>query len=276
MSRGRAGLPVRIRGGALRTAALATAALLSGCGGPGGGPAATPTGGTGGGDAVTGQVTVLAAASLTDTFGALAGTFTDQHPQAEAVFSFGGSSGLAQQAVSGAPADVFAAASAATMATAVDGGAVDGEPVLFARNRLELVVPAGNPGGVRGLADLADPDLTVALCAPQVPCGAAAEKLLTAAGVTAAPDTLEQDVRAVLSKVSLGEVDAGLVYRTDVRSAGERVEGIEVPEAGEAVTDYLVAPLADAPNPDGARAFVDLVLSEQGRRVLSDAGFDGP
>ena len=271
MSRGRAGLPVRILGGV-----LVSAALLAGCGGRGGGPAATPTGGTGGGDAVSGQVTVLAAASLTDTFGALAGTFSAENPGAEAVLSFGGSSGLAQQVVAGAPADVFAAASAATMATAVDAGAVAGDPVPFARNRLELVVPAGNPGGVRGLADLADPDRTVALCAPQVPCGAATEKLLAAAGVTAAPDTLEQDVRAVLSKVTLGEVDAGLVYRTDVRAAGERVEGIEVPEAGEAVTDYLIAPLTDAPNPGSARAFVDLVLSEQGREVLADAGFDLP
>ena len=147
---------------------------------------------------------------------------------------------------------------------------------MFARNVLQLVVPAGNPAGVTGLEDLTDPDLTIALCAPEVPCGSAAEKVFAAAGLTAAPDTLEQDVKAVLTKVELGEVDAALVYRTDVLAAGDTVEGIDLPEAEDAVNDYPVAVLAESPNPDAAQAFVDLVLSADGQDVLTGAGFQAP
>jgi molybdate transport system substrate-binding protein len=138
------------------------------------------------------------------------------------------------------------------------------------------VVPKGNPAKVTGLADFGKADLKIALCAEQVPCGAAAGKVFEAVGVAAAPDTLEQDVRAVLTKVKLGEVDAALVYRTDVRSAGAEVEGIEFPEAAQAVNDYPIAPLAEAPNTAAAKAFVDFVLSAKGRGVLSNAGFAAP
>lgn len=252
-------------------ALLAAAALaLAGCGGAP--PAAAPSAS---GD-LTGDLTVLAAASLTDTFTELGDAFAAAHPGVTVSFSFGGSSGLAEQIASGAPADVFAAASPATMATVVDAGAAEGEPTTFATNTLQVVVPAGNPAGVTGLADLADPDLTVALCSAQVPCGAASEKVFAAAGLAPAPDTLEQDVRAVLTKVELGEVDAGLVYRTDVLAAGDAVEGIDVPEVADAVNAYPVAVLADAPNPAAAQAFVDLLLSDEGRQVLRDAGFGGP
>lgn len=259
-------------------AAVALGGLaLAGCGGA---PAAsgTPGGARGGaaGEAVTGTVTVFAAASLSDAFETVAAGFGRQYPGVRVTFSFAGSSALAAQIVSGAPADAFAAASQATMATVTGDGAADGEPRVFARNRLQLVVPAGNPAGVTGLADLADPGLAIALCAPEVPCGAAAGWLLAAAGVSAAPDTLEQDVRAVLSKVRLGEVDAALVYRTDVRSAGDAVEGIDVPGAADAVNDYPVVVLRDAPNAPAARAFVDYVLGREGQQVLADAGFDAP
>ena len=169
--------------------------------------------------------------------------------------------------------DVFAAASPATMDVVVKAGDAR-EPVVFTRNRLVLAVPTGNPGGVRGLADLARTELDVALCAPQVPCGAAATSVLQRAGVTAAPDTLEQDVRAVLAKVRLGEVDAALVYRTDVLAAADEVEGIPFPEADTAVNDYLLAPLVEAPDPGTAQAFVAFVLSSEGQRALADAGFD--
>jgi molybdate transport system substrate-binding protein len=254
-----------------RGALVATAVLaLAACGDAP--PSATP----GPGDPLSGDLTVLAAASLTDTFTELGDVFTAEHPGVRVSFSFGGSSGLAEQIASGAPADVFAAASPATMTTVVDAGAADGEPTTFATNTLQVVVPAGNPAGVTGLADLADPDLTVALCSAQVPCGAASEKVFAAAGLTPAPDTLEQDVRAVLTKVELGEVDAGLVYRTDVLAAGDAVEGVDVPEATDAVNDYPVAVLADAPNPAAARAFVDLVLSDEGRAVLRADGFGAP
>ena len=136
--------------------------------------------------------------------------------------------------------------------------------MVFVRNRLEIAVPAGNPGGVTGLADFANPDLTIALCAEEVPCGAAAIKAFAAAGITPAPDTLEQDVKATLTKVELGEVDAALVYRTDVIVAGDAVEGIEFPEAGEAINDYPIVALKDSANIDAARAFVAYVLSEAG------------
>jgi molybdate transport system substrate-binding protein len=147
---------------------------------------------------------------------------------------------------------------------------------VFAGNVLQIAVPAGNPAGVTGLADLADPARTVALCAPEVPCGAAAGRLFDAAGLTAAPDTLEEDVKAALTKVQLGEVDAALVYATDVRAAGDDVEGIEVPQAAEVVNEYPITALAAAPNPAGAQAFVDLVLSEEGQEALADAGFRAP
>ncbi|GAB2967739.1 molybdate ABC transporter substrate-binding protein [Saccharothrix stipae] len=228
------------------------------------------------GGAVSGRITVFAAASLTGTFTRLGEDFEAANPGVEVVFNFGGSSGLAQQIGQGAPADVFASASPETMAQVVDAGGTAAEPVTFARNRLAIAVPPGNPAGVTGLADFGDADAKIALCAEQVPCGAAAKRAFEAAGVTARPDTVEQDVKAVLTKVRLGEVDAGLVYRTDVRSASGQVEGLGFPEADRTVTDYPVAPLARARNPAGARAFVDHVRSERGRAVLAEAGFEAP
>ena len=253
-------------------AVVTAAGLLAACS-PG------PTGGTDGGtdrSQPSGRVTVLAAASLSGVFDGLAKTFEAQHEGVDVVVSYGGSSGLAQQVLAGVPADVFASASTATMQTVVDAGAAAGRPAVFARNELEIAVPPGNPGHVRGLADLGDPKRKVALCAEQVPCGAAATKLFRAAGVKPAPDTLEQDVKAVLSKVRLGEVDAGLVYRTDVQAGGGSVEGIPVPQAKEAVNDYEITVLKEAPNAAAARAFVDLVVSSRGRSALQSAGFVEP
>src|SRR5699024_569306 len=152
-----------------------------------------------------------------------------------------GSSALAQQILSGAPADVFATASPATMALVVDEDLTEEEPVVFVTNQLQIAVPAGNPAGVTGLEDLAEEDLTVALCAEEVPCGAASVRVFEAAGLTPAPDTYEEDVRATLTKVRLDEVDAALVYQTDVLSAGDEVEGIDFPESAEAVNDYPIA-----------------------------------
>jgi len=217
---------------------------------------------------------VLAAASLTETFTQLGAEFEAENPGVTVIFSFGASSALAQQVVSGAPGDLFASASPTTMATVTDAGLARGEPVVFVRNRLQIAVPTGNPGGVTGLADFADADLTIALCAEEAPCGAAAAKAFTAAGITPAPDTLEQDVKATLTKVELGEVDAALVYRTDVRAAADTVEGINFPESGDAINDYPIVLLADAPNAEAAQAFLDYVLSEVGLQVLADAGFE--
>lgn len=222
-----------------------------------------------------GTVTVLAAASLTDVFDDLAAQFMAANPDVEIVLSYGGSSALAEQIVSGSPADVFASANESTMKTVTDAGLIV-EPVIFTTNVLELAVPAGNPGGVTGLADLANPGLTIALCDPAVPCGSAAEKLLAQEGVVASVDTLEEDVRAALTKVALGEVDAALVYRTDVIAAGDDVEGIELPEAASILNKYPISLLVDAPNAEAAQAFVDFVLSEVGRKALTDAGFGAP
>src|SRR5439155_2799228 len=161
--------------------------------------------------------------------------------------------------------DVFASAAPATMKTVTDAGDADGSPATFARNQLVIAVPKGNPEGVHGLADLTGAGVKVALCAEQVPCGAAAKKALAAANVALKPVTLEQDVKAALSKVKLGEVDAALVYRTDARAAASTVDGVEFPESAGAVNDYPIAVLKKAPNPAGARAFVGYVRSDKGR-----------
>ena len=259
-----------------RCAPLGTALVLvlAGCGGSADGDAAaTPSASPAG---PSGTLTVFAAASLTDVFPDLGERLEADHPGLDVQFNFAGSSALATQITQGAPADVFASANESQMAVVTDAGLAAGEPQVFAANVLQLAVPAGNPAGVTGLADLAREELAIALCASQVPCGAAAEDVLAAAGVTAAPDTLEEDVRAALTKVELGEVDAALVYATDVTAAGDAVEGIDVPEAEQAVNDYPVAVLVDAPNPEAAAAFVELVRSEEGQQALADAGFRTP
>lgn len=225
---------------------------------------------------LTGAVTVLAAASLTETFTELGDRLMADNPDLTVTFSFAGSSSLAAQIVSGAPADVFAAASPATMQTVVDDAGGTLAPEVFVRNTLQIAVPADNAAGITGLADLARPELTIALCAPEVPCGAAAENVFAAAGIAASPDTLEQDVKAALSKVALGEVDGALVYRTDVIAAAGQVQGIEFAEASSAVNEYPIVVLDDAGNPEAARAFVELVLSPEGRDVFADAGFGTP
>ncbi|MFG1951705.1 molybdate ABC transporter substrate-binding protein [Micromonospora sp. NPDC048830] len=228
------------------------------------------------GDGVRGPVTVFAAASLTETFTRLGKEFEADHPGATVTFSFAGSSALATQINQGAPADVFAAASPATMATVADAGNADGAPATFARNQLVVAVPKGNPGRVGGLADLARPGVKVALCAEQVPCGAAARTALDAAGVSLTPVTLEQDVRGALAKVRLGEVDAALVYRTDATAAASEVDAVEFPESARGVNDYPVVMLRRAGNPAAARAFVAYVLSDRGRAALTAAGFQAP
>jgi len=225
--------------------------------------------------ALTGTVTVFAAASLTESFSEIEKQFEERNPGVDVVLNLGGSSTLAEQIVQGAPADVFAAANPQTMKTVVDASLAT-EQTIFVTNTLEIVVPAGNPGGVTGLADLARPELAIALCAQEVPCGAATEQAFAAAGLSAAPDTLEQDVKAVLTKVRLGEVDAGIVYRTDVKAAGGDVVGIPFDEAADVVNDYPISTLTDAPNPTVAKAFVEFVLSDAARSVFDEAGFGVP
>jgi molybdate transport system substrate-binding protein len=228
------------------------------------------------GGELSGTLTVFAAASLTDVFGELGDQLMADNPGLEVQFNFAGSSALATQLTQGAPADVFASANQAQMTVVTDAGLPAEEPTVFTENVLEIAVPADNPGNVTGLADFANPDLTLAVCAPDVPCGAAATQMFDAAGITAAPDTEEEDVRAALTKVQLGEVDAALVYASDVQSAGSDVEGIEFPEAEDAVNEYPICLLAEAPNPGAAQAFIDLVLSDEGQEALEAAGFRAP
>jgi molybdate transport system substrate-binding protein len=248
---------------------------LAGCGTADGSSAGTAASGPGE-PGLSGTLTVFAAASLTDVFGDLGDRLTADNPDLDVQFNFAGSSALATQLIQGAPADVFASADERQMTVVTDAGLQGTDPAVFTGNVLEIAVPAGNPGGVTGLADFADPDLTLAVCDADVPCGAAAAAVFAAAGVTARPDTEEEDVRAALTKVQLGEVDAALVYATDVRAAGADVEGIAFPEAGQAVNEYPICTLAAAPNPAAAEAFVELVRSGAGRQALADAGFRAP
>ncbi len=221
---------------------------------------------------LAGTLTVFAAASLTDVFTGLGDRLEEQHAGLEVQFTFAGSSGLAAQLLQGAPADVFASADESQMARVVDAD-LTRDPEIFAQNVLMVAVPLDNPGNVSGLGDFDREELDLAVCAPEVPCGAAAQKLFDVLDIAAVPDTYEEDVRAVLTKVQLGEVDAGLVWFSDVVAAGPTILAFAPREAVLAETEYPIAALTAAPNPEAARAFVDLVLSKEGRAALSSAGF---
>lgn len=233
-------------------------------------------GGAGGGNGeVSGAVAVFAAASLTETFTQIGADFEAANPGTVVRFNFSGSSTLANQINQGAPADVFVSANPANMQIIIDAGSATGLATIVVRNQLVIAVPVGNPHNVTSLADLADPELKVALCAEQVPCGAASRAALDTGGVDLTPVTLELDVKAALSKLTLGEIDAALVYRTDV-AAEEAVEGVEFPESEAAINDYPMVVLNDAPNPRAARAFTEYLRSEPATAVLLEAGFQAP
>jgi molybdate transport system substrate-binding protein len=258
--------------------ALPAAALLAltACGGSSNDTASSSSAAQSSGGGLTGTLTVFAAASLTDVFTDLGKQLEKDDPDLTVRFNFAGSDALATQITQGAPADVFASANEKQMKVVTDAGLQGADPAIFAENVLAIAVPKGNPGHVTGLKDFENADLTLVVCAPSVPCGAAAQTVFTAAGIKAQPDTEETDVKAALNKVQLGEVDAALVYATDVKAAGDQVEGIEFPEAEQAVNKYPIATLKAAPNPGAAQAFVDLVTSDQGQRALTDAGFRKP
>ena len=205
---------------------------------------------------------VFAASSLADAFGAIETAFEADH-DVDVVLNLAASSALREQILAGAPADVFASANQSNL------DAVTDDSQLFATNRLQIVVPADNPGAVDDLVDLARDDLLVGLCAVEVPCGALAREALDDAGVTASVDTEEPDVRSLLAKVVGGELDVGIVYRTDVLAAGDAVRGIDL----EAVTAYPIAALTDD---DIAADFVDFVLSDDGQAMLAAHGFGPP
>lgn len=194
-------------------------------------------------------------------------------PDAEVTFSFASSSDLARQVIEGAPGDVFASADLANMTKVTDAEAVSGAPMVFATNRAEIVVAPGNPLGITGVADLATRDLVVVVCAPEVPCGTYAAEIFDRAGVAVTPDSLENNVKAVLTKVTLGEADAGVVYVTDVQAAGDAVSGVEIPTDGNVVADYPIVAVSDDPL---ARTFIDFVTSAAGQDILASSGFGPP
>jgi molybdate transport system substrate-binding protein len=240
-------------------ALLAATGLFIGCGAGDGGD----------------ELTVLAAASLTEPLTELADMF-EEAEGVEVTLSFAASSEVVSQVLDGAPADVVALADDVTTGRLVDGGGVHGDPVTFATNRLEIVVEAGNPLGIRTLADLADPSVVFVTTSPEVPIGRYTGQVLDAAGVEVAPASLEASARGVLTKVSLGEADAGIVYRTDVLAAGDSATGVEIPDELNVEARLFAAVAAESGDPGRARRFVDLLLSEQGRDVLARHGFGSP
>ena len=253
----------------------AAALLLTGCATTASAPAGR-AGAAGSGGSSDRTLTVFAAASLKQTFATLGRTFESQHPGTTVAFSFAGSADLVTQLQEGAPADVFASADTTTMARAAGDHLVAGTPVTFATNTLQIAVPPSNPARVSSYADLTRPGVKVVVCAVQVPCGAAARRIETATSTTIRPVSEENAVTDVLGKVESGEADAGLVYVTDVKSAGDRVRGIAFEESRKAVNTYPVAALAGSRNLDLAGQFVELVTGSEGRQVLAAAGFGTP
>jgi molybdate transport system substrate-binding protein len=256
-------------------AAIGSAALLlTACGGgtsSSGSPSTTSSA-----RPESGTLTVLAAASLTTSFTKLKDEFQRANPGVTVKITYDGSSTLVQQITNGAAADVFASADTANMDKVTKAGLNDGTPQLFARNKLEIAVPPSNPKNISGFADLAKPGTVVVVCADAVPCGAAAVKVEQATGVTITPASKETAVTGVLSKVESGDADAGLVYLTDVNSAGGKVKGIAFPEADKAINDYPITVLKNAPQAKLAKEFVDFVRGDAGRRELGAVGFQLP
>jgi molybdate transport system substrate-binding protein len=225
--------------------------------------------------ALEGDITVFAAASLTDAFEEIGTAFEKENEDVSVELSFEGSSTLREQILAGAPAAVFASANTANMDQVVDAGAAT-EPEGFATNQLQIAVPAGNAAGITGLADFAQDDLLIGMCAEEVPCGQFGREALANAGVTPAIDTNEPDVRSLLTKIEAGELDAGIVYVTDVLSAGDAVEGVDIPADENVTATYPITSLSDAGSPEVADAFVAFVLSDEGQDILASYGFDSP
>jgi molybdate transport system substrate-binding protein len=247
-------------------AALAAALLLAGC-------ASTASGG---GTSQDQTLTVLAASSLTESFQRLGRIFEKQHPGTSVRFSFDSSATLAEQVAQGAPADILATADSRTMQAVVEAGAVTGSPQQFATNTLVLVVPTDNPAQIGSFADLDRPGTSYVVCVESAPCGALAAQQLAAHHITNPPRSREVDVKAVLTKVVLGEADAGLVYATDARAAEDDVDAMPVPGADRHPNTYPIAAVSGSSHPQLAQEWLDLVRSEQGRRVLAAAGFGLP
>ena len=246
---------------------VAAGMLLLACGGVASSPSpgSSPT--------LSGNLTVLAAASLTGAFTRIGDQLHARNPDLDVKFSFAGSPTLVTQIQQGAPGDVFASADLKNMQTVVNGGFNSAMPQVFVHNKLEIAVGAGNPKHISTVSDLANSFIKVDECAPAVPCGSYATTVFGKANVKVTPVSQEQDVKSVLSKVSLGEADAGIVYVTDVRSAGNGVEGVQIPDDLNVTADYPIVELKSTQNQSAARAFLDYVLGSRGQAVLKSFGF---
>lgn len=222
------------------------------------------------------ELLVSAAASLALPFSEIAEEFEQAHPDIDVVLNTGSSSSLRDQIIEGASVDVFASADGFNMGIVADAGLLDGQPVVFVSNRMSIAVPPGNPAGISGLVDLAHPEFFIGLCTEGVPCGDLARRVLMREGVEAAIDTNEPDVRSLLTKIEAGELDAGLVYISDVVSANGAVEGIEIEEANPVVTEYPIGVMLGSEDVAMARAFIDFVTSDRGSEILAEHGFSQP
>lgn len=248
----------------MRAFAIASLLVAAACGG-----ASQPA-------ADAGSVTVFAGSSLTDAFKKAGEQLKVKNPGTDYVFNFGSSSTLATQITNGAPADVFASSDDVNMQKVVDAQLLEGGPAFFVGNRLQIAVGAGNPKEIAGLADLAKPERILVLAGPTVPAGRYALEALGKAGVNVRPASQEVDVRAVLNKVALGEADAGIVYITDVKSAGTRVTGVDIPERHQVIARYPIAVVKGSKNPGLAKSFVEYLFSDEGQRLLAEFGFSRP
>lgn len=238
-------------------------------------PAAATSPATSAPASLSGSITVFAAASLKEAFTTIGKQFEAAHPGVTVTFSFGASSTLATQIIAGAPADVFASAAPKNMEQVVSAGDAS-DPVDFVKNVMEIAVPPSNPAHVAAVTDLAKQGVKVALCQPQVPCGATAAKVFKNAGITVTPVTLQPDVKSVLTQVELGNVDAGVVYVTDVHAAGPKVTGIVIPASLDASTEYPIATVSKSASAALASAFISYVLSPAGQAVLTADKFEKP
>ncbi len=226
--------------------------------------------------AASGDIVVFAASSLTEAFTEIGAAFKVDNPDVNVTFNFAGSGDLVTQIGQGAPADIFASADDSNMTKLSDAGESAGEPVSIAKNTMEIIVEKGNPKAVTGVADLAKSDLIVVLCADTVPCGKSAAAVLKNAGVTAAPKSLEDKVKGVVTKVTAGEADAGIVYVSDVKAAGDAAEGVEIPADINVTNNYPMVVTKEATNAAGAQAFIDFVAGDAGQAILAKFGFLAP
>lgn len=260
----------------LAGAVAVTALMSAGCGGGRAADSTTEPGSTDG-DGLSGEVIVSAAASLTDVFDELAESFTAEHPGARIELNLGSSGQLSTQIVEGAPADVVAFADTVPMDRLAQEGLLTGPAQVFATNRLTIVTPQGNPAGIDGAADLGSVR-TLSLCVASAPCGAYAERVLSAAGVEVDEGRVSrgQDVRATLGAVSRGDADAAIVYVTDAAAAGDTVEIVPLPDSSEVLAQYPIAVVAGTAAPEAAEAFVEHVRGTTGQRILRRAGFGAP